>query len=160
MFIHTLLPIPPWFRQLCICLAFSRFVFVLIMYVMLGQLTCSANGQLYTIKINKDFSLRLQKRGALPTFKIERWEREYKQEDWFVFVSAANNGSKETFCAACHNKLDQRECFTEHYLSLSLSLSLAFIYISNALSSSESCACLQILTSHKDLVIRASTACR
>ena len=148
------------------CLAFPRVVFVLMLYRtlshMLGHVTSSANGQLYTIKINKDFSLRLQKRGALPTFKIERWEREreYKQEDWFVFVSAANNGSKETFCAACHNKLDQRECFTEHYLSLSLSLSLAFIYISNALSSSESCACLQILTSIKDLVIRASTACR
>ena len=40
------------FRQLCICLAFPSHV------------TSSANGQLYTIKTNKDLLMRLLKRGA------------------------------------------------------------------------------------------------
>ena len=44
--------------SVCICLAFPRVVFVFIMYCtlshMLGHVTSSANGQLYTIKINKD----------------------------------------------------------------------------------------------------------
>ena len=52
------------FRLLCICLAFPRVVFVWIMNCtlshMLGQVTSSANGhQLYTIKIDKDFLMRL-----------------------------------------------------------------------------------------------------
>ena len=49
--------------------AFPRVVFVLIMnynlFHMLGHLTTSANGQLYTIKINKDFLPRLLIRGVL-----------------------------------------------------------------------------------------------
>ena len=59
----------PRFRQLCICLAFPKVVFVLIMYGtlshMLGHVTSSANGQLYTIKINKVLFIRLLKRGRL-----------------------------------------------------------------------------------------------
>ena len=47
--------IAPRFGQLCICLAFPSVVFVLIMHCtlsyMLGRVTLSANGQLYTIKI-------------------------------------------------------------------------------------------------------------
>ena len=55
---------------LCICLAFPRVdVLVLIMYCslshMLGHVTSIANGQLYTIKINKDFLMRLLKRGDI-----------------------------------------------------------------------------------------------
>ena len=61
--------ISPRFRQLCICLAFRESCFVLIVYCtlshMLGQLTSYANGQLETIKINKDFLMRLLKRGVL-----------------------------------------------------------------------------------------------
>ena len=49
----------PWFRPLCICLAFRKVVFVLILYCtpshLYGHVTSPANGQLYTIKINKEF---------------------------------------------------------------------------------------------------------
>ena len=54
--------------SVCICLAFPRVVFVLIMNFtlshMLGHVTSSANGQLYTIKINRDLLMRLLKRGG------------------------------------------------------------------------------------------------
>ena len=57
----------PRFRLLCICLAFLRVVIILIMYFtishMLGHMTSSANDQLYTIKINRDFLTRLLKHG-------------------------------------------------------------------------------------------------
>ena len=55
----------PRFKLLCIRLAFPRVVFVLIMYCtlshMMGHMTSSANGQLYTIKIrfiNETFKTR------------------------------------------------------------------------------------------------------
>ena len=48
--------------------SFPEICFVLIMYCtpshMLGHMTSSANDHLYTIKINKDFLMRLLKRGA------------------------------------------------------------------------------------------------
>ena len=49
--------------------SFPEICFVLIMYCtpshMLGHVTSSTNGQLYKIKINKDFLMRLLKRGGL-----------------------------------------------------------------------------------------------
>ena len=39
---------------------------------MFGQVTSSANGQLYTIKINKDFRRRLLKRGDMSKSCIYR----------------------------------------------------------------------------------------
>ena len=61
----------PWFRPLCICLAFPIVVFVLIMYCtlshMLGHVTSSANSQLYPININKI---------SCETFKT-RWHRRF-----------------------------------------------------------------------------------
>ena len=68
IYINSCVHITPRFRQLCICLAFPRVVLVLIMYCTLSHMLChvtsSANGQLYTIKINKDLLMRLLKRGA------------------------------------------------------------------------------------------------
>ena len=71
--------ISPRFRQLCICLVFPRVVFVLIM---LGHVTSSANGQLYTIKINQDVLMRLLRRGEY-THQIPRIEisRVYASKD-------------------------------------------------------------------------------
>ena len=54
--------------------SFPEICFVLIMYCtlsnMLGHVTSSTNDQLYTIKINKDFLMRLLKRGDLVSLLI------------------------------------------------------------------------------------------
>jgi len=72
--------------------SFPEIYFVLIMYYtlshMVGHVTSSANDQLYTIKINKDFLMRLLKRGDLmfETFYVGIIFSSVRSLELFIFV--------------------------------------------------------------------------
>ena len=73
--------------------SFPEVYFVLIMYCtlshMVGLVTSSANDQLYTIKINKDFLMRLLKRGGICIESMIKMHRRYLYMAYFFFQKRA-----------------------------------------------------------------------